>query len=80
MFHARTGSTVASLASYGTSDRDIAKQMARQVAAIFRGTKAGDLPVERPRNLELTINLKTAKKIGLTIPPELLFRADKVIK
>ena len=80
MFHARTGSTMESLASYGTSDRDIAKQMARQVAAILRGTKAGDLPVERPRNVELTINLKTAKKIGITIPPEVLLRVTKVIK
>jgi putative ABC transport system substrate-binding protein len=80
MFHARTGSTMESLASYGTSDGDIARQMARQVAAILRGTKAGDLPVERPRKFDLTINLKTAKKLGITIPPEILFRATKVIK
>jgi putative ABC transport system substrate-binding protein len=80
MFHARTGSTMESLASYGTSDKDIAKQMARQVAAILRGTKAGDLPVERPRNVELTINLKTANKIGITIPPEILLQATKVIR
>ena len=80
MFHAPTGSTMESLASYGTSDRDIARQMARQVAAILRGAIAGDLPVERPRNVELTINLKTAKKIGITIPPEVLLRATKVSK
>jgi putative ABC transport system substrate-binding protein len=80
MFHARTGSTMQSLASYGTSDGEIAKQMARQVAKIFRGAKAGDIPVERPLKVEFTINLKTAKKIGLTIPPEVLLRATRVIK
>jgi putative ABC transport system substrate-binding protein len=80
MFHAHSGSTKEALASYGTSDAIIARQSARVIDKIFKGADAGSLPIERPIKLQLTINLKTAKQIGLTIPPNVLARADRVIK
>jgi putative tryptophan/tyrosine transport system substrate-binding protein len=80
IFHARMGSTVDALASYGASDAYIAHEAARLVDKILKGAKAGELPVERPTKFEFVINLKTAKQIGLTIPPNVLVRADRVIK
>jgi putative ABC transport system substrate-binding protein len=80
IFHARTGSTMDALASYGANDAQTAHEAARLVDKILKGAKAGELPVERPTKLELVINLKTAKQINLTIPPNVLARADKVIK
>ncbi len=80
IFHARMGSTRDALASYGASDAQIAHDAARLVDKIAKGAKAGELPVERPTKLELVINLKTAKQIGLTIPPNVLARADRVIR
>jgi putative ABC transport system substrate-binding protein len=80
MFHARTESTTEALATYGASEVDVAREAARLVAKILRGANAGDLPVERTTKIRLVINLKTAKMLGLTIPPSLLLRADSVIE
>jgi putative ABC transport system substrate-binding protein len=68
------------LMAYGPNQRDLLRRAAALAGKILQGAKPADLPVEQPMRFELVINLKTAKELGLTIPPSILFQADEVIQ
>jgi putative ABC transport system substrate-binding protein len=80
MYPTRQFAEEGGLMAYGPVISDLYSRAATYVDKILKGTKPEDLPVEQPIKFDLVINLKTAKQIGVTIPPNLLARADRVIK
>src|SRR5215216_4284303 len=80
MYPEREYAEVGGLLAYGPSVPDNFRRAAGYVARTLRGEKAGDLPIEQPAKFELVINLKTARSLGVSVPPMLLARADEVIE
>jgi putative ABC transport system substrate-binding protein len=80
MYEDRTFVEAGGLISYGPWIAELYRRSATYVDKILKGANPAELPVEQPMRFELFINLKTAKEIGVTIPPPVLYRADRIIK
>ena len=80
MYHTSEFVEAGGLMSYAPNIADLFRRAADYVDKILKGTKPADLPVEQPTKFEFIVNLKSAKQIGVTVPPNVLARADRVIK